>query len=254
MRLSPFALIDDLLAPAPPDPRRVERLLPLRFAHRGLHGNGRIENSRSAFTAAIARGHGIELDVQASADLQAIVFHDYELSRLTEESGRVAERSAAELEKIGLKGSRDTIPSLKDVLQLIGGRVPLLVEVKSPDRKVAALCLAVSQALEDYEGPLGVMSFDPEVSRWFARHAPQVARGLVVTEEGRRWRGAAERRLALWRARPDFLAYDVRDLPSRFAERARKRGIPVFTWTCRGEEQVKRAARHADQIIYEDPS
>jgi glycerophosphoryl diester phosphodiesterase len=96
------------------------------------------------------------------------------------------------------------------------------------------------------------MSFNPEVSRWYAGHAPLVTRGLVVTEAGRRWRGHVERRLALWRARPDFLAYDVRDLPSRFAARARRRGLPVFTWTCRGEEQVTRARANADQIIYED--
>jgi hypothetical protein len=96
------------------------------------------------------------------------------------------------------------------------------------------------------------MSFNPEVSRWFALHAPRVTRGLVVTESGRRrLRGWAERRLGLWRARPDFLAYDVRDLPSRFAARARGRGIPVLTWTVKGGKQARIAARHADQMIYE---
>jgi glycerophosphoryl diester phosphodiesterase len=131
--------------------------------------------------------------------------------------------------------------------------VPLLIEVKARSRNAAALCLSVLRALEGYRGPVGIMSFNPEVSRWLSIHAPRTARGLVVTEAGRRWRGAIERRLALWRARPDFLAYDVRDLPSRFAARARRRGLPVFTWTCRDPEQVKRARRHADQIIYEDP-
>jgi glycerophosphoryl diester phosphodiesterase len=253
MRLSLSALIDDLLAPAP-ERRRVERLLPLPFAHRGLHGRGLVENSRSAFEAAIERGHGIELDVQASADAQAMVFHDHVLDRLTGVTGAVADRSAAELQRIGIGGSGDTIPTLAEVLQLIHGRVPLLIEVKAPDPRVAPLCLAVLRALEGYRDPVGVMSFNPEVSRWYARHAPRVTRGLVVTEAGRRWRGAIGRRLAIWRARPDFLAYDVRDLPSRFAARARRRGIPVFTWTCRSEEQVKRAQRHADQIIYEDPA
>ena len=90
------------------------------------------------------------------------------------------------------------------------------------------------------------------MSRWFAVHAPRVTRGLVVTEAGRRWRGAVRRRLALWRARPDFLAYDVRDLPSRFAARARARGLPVFTWTCRDGAAVRTARRNADQIIYEE--
>lgn len=252
MRLSPFALLDDLLAPAP-DRQRIEGLLPRPFAHRGLHGHGRIENSLSAFEAAIARGHGIELDVQVTADLQAVVFHDRELHRLTDDNGLVAQRSLAELRTIRLRGSSDTIPGLDAALELIGGRVPLLIEVKSVGRSVDALSLAVRRTLTSYGGAVGVMSFNPKVGRWYDRHAPEVTRGLIVTEAGRRWRGPFERRLALWRSRPDFLAYDVRDLPSRFAARARAREVPVFTWTCRGDEQVKRAAQHADQIIYEDP-
>ncbi len=250
--MSPLKLIDDLIAPAP-DRKRVERLLPLPFAHRGLHGRGRVENSPGAFEAAIARGHGIELDIQLSGDGHAMVFHDDELDRLTAETGPVAERSAFELQRIRLGSSADTIPTLAETLQLIRSRVPLLIEVKAPHRRVVALCLAVLRALEGYRGPVGVMSFNPEVSRWFSRHAPRVTRGLVVTEAGRRWRGAFARRLALWRARPDFLAYDVRDLPSRFAARARRRGMPVFTWTCRDTGQLKHARAHADQVIYEDP-
>ena len=253
MRLSPSNLIDDAFAPAP-DQKRVERLKALPFAHRGLHGRGRIENSRAAFEAAIAKGHGIELDVQVSRDGYAIVFHDYELDRLTAERGPVAERTAEELERVRLTGSEDRIATLTDVLILIGGQVPLLIEVKSRDRKVEPICLAVLRSLEGYRGPVGVMSFNPEVGRWFAAHGPRVTRGLVVTEEGKRWRGAIRRRLALWRARPEFLAYDIRDLPSRFAARARRRGLPVFTWTCRDSAQVKKARRHADQIIYEEPA
>ena len=251
MRLSPLNLLDDAFAPAP-DPKRVERLKAVPFAHRGLHGRGRVENSRSAFEAAIARGHGIELDVQVSRDGHAIVFHDYELDRLTAERGLVAERSAEEIERIRLSGSRDTIDTLPEMLALIGGRVPLLVEVKSRERRVEPICLAVLRALEGYRGPVGVMSFNPEVGRWFSAHGSRVTRGLVVTEEGKRWRGVIRRRLAMWRARPEFLAYDIRDLPSSFAARARRRGLPVFTWTCRDSEQVKIARRFADQIIYEE--
>jgi glycerophosphoryl diester phosphodiesterase len=99
------------------------------------------------------------------------------------------------------------------------------------------------------------MSFNPEVPRWFAAHAPRVVRGLVVTENGKRGlRGRFERAFALWRSRAQFLAYDVRDLPSRFAKARRKRGIPVFTWTVRSDEDHDRAALHADQIIFEVPA
>jgi glycerophosphoryl diester phosphodiesterase len=251
MRLSLFGRVDDWLAPAPA-PRRVETLKALPFAHRGLHGPDRPENSRAAFRAALDAGHGIELDVRLSRDGHAMVFHDAELSRLTGEHGALAERSAAELAGIALKGGAgETIPSLPDVLALIAGRAPLLIELKAPDARVALLCLSVFRALDGYRGPVGVMSFNPEVGRWFARHGPRVTRGLVVTEAGRRRRGAWKRRLALYRARPDFLAYDVRDLPSRFAADARRRGLPVFTWTCRSAEDEARAKANADQVIHE---
>jgi glycerophosphoryl diester phosphodiesterase len=233
----------------------LERLRGTPFAHRGLHGAGRVENSRAAFQAAIAAGHGIELDVQLSRDGEAMVFHDYQLHRLTDEAGDVAARTAAQLAAIRLSGTDETIPTLREVLQLIGGRVPVLIEVKAPDRNVARLCLAVFRALEGYRGPLGVMSFNPEVPRWFAAHAPKVLRGLVVTEQGKkRLRGGLERAFAFWRSSPHFLACDIRDLPSRFAKRRRKKGVRVFTWTVRSEADRTRAARHADQIIYEVPA
>jgi glycerophosphoryl diester phosphodiesterase len=98
------------------------------------------------------------------------------------------------------------------------------------------------------------MSFNPEIGHWFARHAPEVLRGLVVTEAGKSWRGWLSRRFALWRARPDFLAYDIRDLPSRFAAAQRAKGLPTLTWTCRSDTDRMRAALHADQIIYEVPA
>ncbi|MEA3047047.1 MAG: hypothetical protein QOJ53_1379 [Sphingomonadales bacterium] len=218
------------------------------FAHRGLHGEGRIENSRAAFAAAIAAGHGIELDVQASADGEAVVFHDYDLERLTEGDGALRTLGAAELGRIRLKGSDETIPTLAEILALVAGRAPLLIEVKSPGRRVAGLTRAVLRALADYRGPVAVMSFNPGIGRRLARLAPHILRGLVVTEDGQPRRRRIRRRLALWWSRPDFLAYDIRDLPSRFAAAAR---LPVLTWTVRNEDDRRRAARHADQIIYE---
>jgi len=231
----------------------LRHLIARPFAHRGLHGGGIIENSRAAFEAAIAAGHGIELDVQASADGEAMVFHDYDLGRLAQGDGKFAERTAADLGRLSLKGSDETIPTLKEILGLIGGKAPLLIEVKAPGREVGALSRAVEAALKDYIGPVAVMSFNPEVGRWFARHAPTVLRGLVVTEAGRRWRGTLTRHLALWRSRADFLAYDIRDLPSSFAAAQRMKGLPVLTWTCRTIADRARAAEHADQIIYETP-
>ena len=249
-----FAALDRWRAPAP-DPARVSWLGEWRYAHRALHGPGVPENSPSAFAAAIAKGMGIECDIQRSLDGQAMVFHDATLDRLTAEAGPVAERSAEALGRIVLTGSEDTIPTLRELLQQIGGKVPLLIEIKSgrrDGRRVSAICLAVRRELEGYPGPHAIMSFDPRVVRWFADHSRLTLRGLVMSEEDdKALPGMIRRRLWLWHARPDFLAYDIRDLPSRFAAAQRRRGLPVLTWTVRSAEHVERAAQHADAPIAE---
>ena len=253
MRLSPSGLLDRLFAP-PPVLERIDWLTAQPFAHRGLHGAHIIENCRAAFEAAVAEGHGIELDVQASRDGEAIVFHDYDLERLTGVKGRVGDRTAAELQQIALTGAGETIPTLIDIVHLVDARVPMLIEVKAPTRRVGPLCASVLRAVRDYPGYMAVMSFNPEVGRWFWRNGRGISRGLVVTEAYRRRRAhaGAERRLALWRARPHFLAYDIAALPSAFAREQRARGIPILTWTVRGAEQRETARAEADQIIYED--
>jgi glycerophosphoryl diester phosphodiesterase len=252
MRLSLFAPIDGWLAPPPPE-KKIAWLRGSSFAHRGLHGPNAAENSPRAFAGAIARGLGIECDIQRAGDGQAVVFHDWELDRLTAETGPVARLSSAQLGGIRLSGSEDYIPTLRQFLDQVAGRVPVLIEVKSKrEFQVGAICLAVRRALEGYRGPHGVMSFDPRVSRWFAAHSPQTVRGLVVTEENDQGvSGRLRRQFALWHARPDFLAYDIRDLPSRFVANQRKRGLPVTTWTVRTSELRERAAVHADAPIAE---
>ena len=240
--MSPFAPIDRWLSPVSAA-ARVGWLGKATYAHRGLHGDGRVENAPAAFAAAMARGLGIECDVQRSRDGTAMVFHDWDLDRLTGEHGPVKARDAADLGRIALGGSGDTIPTLAGLLALVGGQVPLLIEIKSKrEVRFAPLCFAVRRALEGYRGPVAMMSFDPRAVRWFARHAPHIVRGLVVTEEGRRTlSGDLRRHLSLWQARAEFLAYDVRDLPSRFASAQQRRGMPLLTWTVRSAELADRA-------------
>lgn len=247
-----FDRLDRWISPAPKR-GKVDWIAGCAFAHRGLHSSHVPENSRAAFAAAIAKGHGIELDVQRSSDGQPVVFHDDSLERLTGAHGPVNRRSAQQLGSYRLQGSEETIPTLRQVLSQIGGRVPVLIEIKSArDSHVAGRCLAVRRVLEGYTGPHAVMSFDPRVSRWFSKYSPYTVRGLVMSEEGDRTAFARlKRRLALWQARPDFLAYDVQDLPSPFVEAQRRRGIPVASWTVRGEEQFERVRVHADAPIYE---
>lgn len=223
------------------------------YAHRGLHGPGVPENSLAAAAAAIEAGFGIECDVQLSSDGEALVFHDWELDRLTGEHGPVAERTAAELQAVALTGGDGLIPSLPAFLDLVGGRVPLLIEIKAKRRiDPVPLCRAVVRGLEGYVGQVAIMSFDPRVPRWFARRAPHVVRGLVVTEENDHgFIGNIRRHVWLWLSQPHFLAYDVRDLPSRFAAAQRGRGMPLLTWTVRSALLRERAASYADAPIAE---
>ena len=218
------------------------------YAHRGWHGDGRTENSPSAFRAAIAAGLGIECDIQQSADGEPMVFHDWELDRLTAERGPVRRRTARELGGIPLIGGAP-IWTLSMLLDEVAGRVPLLIEIKSR-RGVTyeRLCYGIARSFDSYPGDVAVMSFDPRVPRWFGRNLPDLAlRGLVVTDSD----SALWRRWALWRARPQFLAYDVRSLPSRLAAAQRAKGLPILTWTVSDRTRLERARIHADAPIAE---
>ncbi|GAB5487633.1 MAG: glycerophosphodiester phosphodiesterase [Parasphingorhabdus sp.] len=246
-------LLDSWLSPAP-DPDRVAFLKGQPYAHRGLHGNGVLENSPAAFAAAIAQGHGIECDVQAAEDGTAFVFHDYELDRLTEHSRSLSRMRSSELDQIELIHGHGKIPRLRTVLDQVKGQVPILIEIKSKDLRVGPICLSVRRALEGYRGEAAVMSFNPLVSSWFRKNAMHVVQGLVVTEDGAKGlRGRFARHRNLWAAKPDFLAYDIRNLPSRFAASQRKRGLPIVTWTVKTAEQEKIASIYADEPVYEIP-
>ena len=257
MLSSPSALADRTLATS--QSGRTDWLGSVTYAHRGLHAEGAqdkraVENSPTAFAAAIARGLGIECDVQETADGQAVVFHDFTLDRLTDRKGPVRDLTLAEACAIPLKGGRgDCIPSLGAVLAQIGGQVPLLIEVKTHRQwPVDPLCAAVRDALDGYRGNVAVMSFDARVVRWFATHAPAVVRGLVVSEQDARGlTGSIARHWALFTAKPEFLACDARDLPSRFTDAQRRSGRPVLTWTVRDPHTRERVLRHVDALIAE---
>ncbi|MBU6206574.1 MAG: glycerophosphodiester phosphodiesterase [Alphaproteobacteria bacterium] len=257
MRFSLSSLLDRAL-PAPPPKDHVAFLTAQPFAHRGLHGGGVVENSRAAFRAAIALGHGIELDIQMSADGIPFVFHDTDLSRLTGETGLVAGKCADDLCAIHLKGSAETIPSLEEVLELVAGQVPLLIEIKPEAHPIRAACMAVRRALEGYQGNAAVMSFNPLVGRWFHDYAARIPRGQVMTETGdankrgfkKAREGFAARRL-LRQAYPQFLAYDITYIAAPLVAAVRAHGLPVLTWTVTNAEEERAALAHADEIIYE---
>jgi len=234
------------------------------IAHRGLHdlAAGVIENSPSAAEAAIAGGFGIECDVQLTADGQAVVFHDFVLDRLTGEKGPVVERKAAELTGIALKGSGDRIPTLPAFLDLIGGRVPLVIEIKSRFDGNLALTKRTVEVLAGYNShPIVIKSFDPEIVTALREIAPDIPRGIVAMnayEYGDYERLSPERKHALanllhfTESQPDFISWKVADLDSAAPYLCRNAvGLPLMSWTVRTPEERQKAAKLADQMVFE---
>ena len=223
------------------------------YAHRGLHGDGVPENSLQGARLAIARGMGIECDIQRSADDWPMVFHDWDIDRLTSDMGEFEQRTKDELQEISYRESEERIATLAGLLELVDGQVPLLIEIKSKrGYDVARTCLAVSSQLADYSGPHAVMSFDPRVARWFRKQSPGTCAGLVMREDEHGYTQQAwQRRLALWLAKPDFLAYHIAALPSPWVAGLRLKGLPILTWTVNSRETRIRALDSADALISE---
>jgi glycerophosphoryl diester phosphodiesterase len=229
------------------------------IAHRGLHDGtaGVIENTASAFRAAVAGGYGIECDLQISADGEAMVHHDDALGRLTEGDGRLDAMPAAALQRVAFKTTADRMLTLGELCELVAGRATLLLELKSRydgDRRLAERTAA---ALAGYGGPVAAMSFDPGQVASLRGIAPALVRGLVAQRRDPQAPGNARASVPRYvhqmlTARPQFLAYRLQDLPSALSLFARHAlGLPLLTWTVRTAQDRARAARFADQIIFE---
>lgn len=227
------------------------------FAHRGLHDRSRgiPENSMAAFMTAVAGGFAIELDVHRTADGHAVVVHDRELSRVTGRDLRVDRTAWSSLRGLSLDGTDQRLPLLGDVLDLVAGRVGVMVEIKNFDRRVGPTETTVADILAGYDGPVCVASFNPGTVGWFAEHRPGILRGQTagpmrdVPVPG--WlRFAMERMFANVRTRPHFLSYDLAGLPNRVVDRWR-RGRPLITWTVRTPEDLVKARAVADNYIFE---
>jgi len=219
---------------------------PRGFAHRGLHGPGVPENSLAAFRAAIEAGAGIECDVRLSSDGKVVVFHDHDLRRLCASALTVEAASAVVLTGQRLFDTGEHIPLLRDLLSLAGGKVPILIELKCRGYNAAELARAVVDDLHGYDGPVGVMSFEPAVGKWLARHAPQIRRGLVISKNA----SAIDRWRCLRAGAPQFLAVDCAALQRPWVGRERTKKW-VYSWTIRSTADRETAEIHADALIWE---
>jgi glycerophosphoryl diester phosphodiesterase len=235
------------------------------LAHRALHdaGDGRPENSRAAIRAAIAAGYGIEIDLQISADKRALVFHDYDLDRLAEGTGPVKALAGHAAAGVVLKGGDgEGIPDLAEVLEIVAGQVPLLIEIKDQDGQmgpdVGPLEAAAAAALEGYSGPVAVMSFNPHSVAEMARLAPDVPRGLVTSAYSERDWDLPEETRARLKEISDFkacgaafISHEAADLGRTRVQELREAGVPVLCWTISSAAEEGTARVFADNVTFE---
>ncbi|SNS88443.1 glycerophosphodiester phosphodiesterase family protein [Antarctobacter heliothermus] len=233
------------------------------IAHRALHGAGRPENSRAAIRAAVDAGYGIEIDVQRSKDDQAMVFHDYALGRLTGSNGPIQQRDAADLAQLTLIGGDEGVPTLAEVLETVGGAVPVLVELKDQDGRmgpnIGPLEQAVAGAVAGYGGPVAFMSFNPHSAAEMARLCPDRPRGLTtcastaddyptvpaeIRDHLRTMPGLAEMGAS-------FISHDHHDLDSPHVATQKARGLHVLCWTIRSPAEEAKARRIAENVTFE---
>ena len=231
----------------PPKKTKPTEVLLCDYAHRGLHKEGVPENSLAAFEDACRAGFGIELDVQLSHDGEVMVFHDYTLIRMTGCDKKLCELDAKELMTLTLAGTDQTIPTLKQVLALVDGRVPLLVELKGESFDTS-LCAKVADLLRDYKGAYCLESFNPLLIGNMKKEFPEAFCGLLYTNVCREKKKKSALNLALTAmalnvvARPDFIAFDKADrdtLPVKITTQLF--GAPKFVWTVRTQEEIGRA-------------
>lgn len=220
------------------------------IAHRGLHdGNRQVwENTLSAFERAMAGGYAIECDLQYAADAVPVVFHDDDMQRLCNMRVDIRSKTSGELGLLSVGGTRDRVPSLKSLLRLVGGRVPLVLELKGREGDDEGFASAVLEVLEDYRGDVALMSFDT----WLLAELKQLEspRPVGLTAEGTKEKDFELHRKAMADGL-DFISYNIAHVPNAFVSAERARGVPVITWTVRTPQQAEHSRLNADQITFE---
>lgn len=220
-------------------------------AHRGYHdlNKTRWENTLSAFTAAVEKNFAIECDVHLSADGVPVILHDNDLKRLTGSEGFVWQRSARELTALRVGGTQDHVPTLAEMLSLVAGRVPLVIELKGIPGHDAGLVASVARQLRSYSGKAALMSFNHWLIRDLAKDAPDIPAGLTAYGGMQQ---EFEAHCSMLANGISFVSYDVTALPNRFVSFVRDRlAMPVISWTVRDRAALKLSLAHADQMTFE---
>ena len=229
------------------------------YAHRGLHKNGSDapENSLAAIRKAVQNGYGIEFDVQLSRDRIPVVFHDETLDRVCGVPGCVRDYDYAELCQFPLMGSSECIPLLADVLEAVGGRVPLIIEIKVHE-DADIVCEKADELISAYEGPYCIESFHPSAVRWYKKHRPEVIRGQLSADFGKEGKleplpqALVHHLLTNVITRPDFIAYDHHSKGNLSRTLCRRLfGALSVAWTLKSQAELDAAKGDFDLFIFE---
>ncbi len=225
------------------------------IAHRGLHSKTAPENSLAAFAAAVQKGYAIELDVQLLADDTVAVFHDESLARMTGNDGYLKYLNKEDLKSLKLAGTKEFIPTLAEVLALVDGKVPLLIEIKNK-YKVGKLEQRVIDLLKNYHGDFAVQSFNPYSLSYFKKHAPNFLRGQLSGFFKGEKLGWLKRfmlkgmRLNKKVSEPHFIAYEAVALPNRYVKKYKN--LPLLAWAVKSKEEYLEVVKHCDNVIFEN--
>lgn len=225
------------------------------IAHRGLHDSASPENSMSAFAKAMNCGYAIEMDIHMSADGEIVVFHDDNLKRITGCDRAICEMTLAELKQLKLSGTEETIPTFVEFLDLVGGKVPLLIEIKD-HKNIGVLEQKTADILNNYKGEFAVQSFNPFIVKWFKINAPTFVRGQLASDfEGNKTLSRLKRYLLknlffIKSNGSQFVSYDVKAIKRAQIKRLRRK-IPVIMWTVRKQEQLTECKEYYDNFIFE---
>lgn len=227
------------------------------IAHRGLHQEDQsiTENSMTSFKEALKLGYSIEFDVNLLKDGQVVVFHDHDLKRLFNIDKSLDELNYEEIKDLTFK-NKDHIPLLKEVLDLVDGRVNLLIELK-PHGNVVKLCQNFMDIMKDYKGMYAVFSFHPKVVNYLRKHHPDVVRGQISeyfkdNEHMPKFMKFLMKRLCFNRfTKPDFISYGIYDMPNKYLDKHKKKGITIISYAARSQQELDFVKSHYDNVVFE---
>ena len=238
--------------------KEVSWIIETPIAHRGLDNGSIPENSMAAFRNAIEKGYTIELDVQFTKDKELIVFHDDDLSRLTNDNRKVKDVNYQELKNLKLENTDEKIPTLKEVVEMVDNQVPLIIEIKDGE-DIIGLSEKTYNIMKNYKGRYAIQSFNPFILEWFKNNASEVIRGQLSgtfredAESLKFYEKFVLKNLLLnFKSKPNFIAYELDGVNNLSVKLLKGRNYPIISWTIENEEDMKKAYESTDNIIFDN--